>query len=319
MQLQILNSSVKTFLKLGTDESFNILNSVFDFCFKECDNPDLRERGYVYWRIMNIDPNLATHIVLSEKAIISQESSNLDSSLLDKLMDNFGTLAIIYAKPPELFIKKTKRVNIGEEEEYDLEDNNLIDENENEVPKSNSNFNKNNNLNDSELSTDKTLISDFNTKNNLGINAGNNVVIQANSGGDLIDLNDILGGGPQMTTQNNTQDNYANLVNQNNILSGMNFNSTSSMNNNNNNNMNNAFNNMGASNNVSLYNTINLQNDSIISMSPSGNPLDNSNFYSMTGNNNIVNNNDNFGDLMGTSVMVDPSQKVAVVPKMVNN
>jgi len=280
---------------------------------------------------MNIDPNLATNIVLSEKAIISQESSNLDPGLLDKLMDNLGTLAIIYSKPPELFVKTTKRVNIGEEEEYDLEDNNLIDENENEVPKANSNSNKNNsnnkNFNDSDLNYDNTLIADFNSKNQIGGNDGDNVVSQVNSGVNLIDLNDLLGGGPQVHTQSSTQNTYANLVNQNNLLSGINFNSTSSLNNDNNiNNKNNNNNNFGGvagntPNNVSLYNTINLQNDSIISMSPSNNQLDSSNFYSInpnSGNNNLVNNNDNFGDLLGTSVLIDPLQKVAVVPKMVN-
>lgn len=318
---------------------------------------------------MNIDPNLATHIVLSEKAVISQESANLDPSLLDKLMDNLGTLAIIYSKPPELFVKKTKRVNIGEEEEYDLEDNNLIDENENEAPKAsgnNANVNRNNNssnlntvnnanLNDSDLfGNDKTLIADFNSKNQLGasnIIGGNNVVSQVNSGVNLIDLNDLLGGGPQVPTQSATQNKYNNLVNQNNVLTGMNFNSTSSLNNNNNNkvNVNNNFNNFNAennlnanmndvfsgvagstantnnnsnlnANNVGLYNTINLQNDSIISMSPS-NQLDSSNFYSVSGLNNFNNNNNvsinNFGDLLGTSVMVDPAQKMANIPKMV--
>jgi hypothetical protein len=287
---------------------------------------------------MNIDPNLATNIVLSEKAIISQESSNLDPNLLDKLMDNLGTLAIIYNKPPELFVKTTKRVNIGEEEEYDLEDNNLIDENENEVPKANNNSNKNNNysknFNDSDLNNDNTLIAEFNSKNQLGGNDRDNVVSQVNTGVNLIDLNDLLGGGPQVPTQASTQNTYANLVNQNNLLSGKNFNSTSSLNNNNvlnnnnNNNINNNinYNNFGGvagnnPNNVSLYNTINLQNDSIISMSPSNNQMDSSNFYSISpnsGNNNLINNNNNFEDLLGTSVLVDPLQKVAVVPKMVN-
>lgn len=293
------------------------MNSVFDFCFKECDNPDLRERGYVYWRLMNIDPNLATSIVLSEKAVISQESSNLDPSLLDKLMDNLGTLAIIYTKPPELFIKKVKRVNLGEEEEYDLEDNNLIDENENEN-KIGTNVKNNTNLNDSDVVHDKTLISDFNTKNQF--DANNNVVSQVNSGVNLIDLNDLLGGAPtQAPNQPLTSNNYNNLINQNNILTGMNFNSTSS----NNYNINNSINNnagIGANNNqnnLSLYNTINLQNDTIISMSPPvNNALDNSNFYSISPNNNM--NANNFGDLLGTSVIIDPAQKVAIIPKMVN-
>jgi len=315
---------------LGTDESFNILNSVFDFCFKECDNPDLRERGYVYWRLMNIDPNIATHIVLSDKAVISQESSNLDPSLLDKLMDNFGTLSIIYSKPPELFVKKSKRINIGEEEEYDLEDKDLIDENYNDVVKSNSNKNVNNynnNLNESDLSNDKTIISDFNTKNQFSGGYNDNNVSQVAGSVNLIDLNDILGGGPQVPNQPLSNNNYLNLINQNNnVMNGINYNSTSSLTGNNNllglnfgnqgNNTNTFDNNQ---NNLSMYNTINLQNDTIISMSPNLNFNDNSNLYSINPNlgNNIMNANNNFEDLFGNSIIIDPAQKVAVIPKMV--
>ena len=65
---------------------------------------------------MELDPNLAKDFVLSEKRPISQESSNIDSSLLEKLMENFGTLAVIYSKPPEMFVKKVKRINLGEED-----------------------------------------------------------------------------------------------------------------------------------------------------------------------------------------------------------
>lgn len=280
---------------------------------------------------MNIDPNIATHIVLSDKSVISQESSNLDPTLLDKLMDNFGTLSIIYSKPPELFVKKSKRVNIGEEEEYDLEDKDLIDETDNDVLKSNSNKNVNNynnNLNESDVSNDKTVISDFNTKNQFsgGHNNENNVS-QAASTVNLIDLNDILGSGPQVSNQPLTNNNYQNLINQNNnVLSGMNFNSTSSLSDNNNliglsfgNQGNNAITNNNNQNNISMYNTINLQNDTIISMSPSVNVNDNSNFYSINPNlgNNNMNANNNFGDLFGTSIIYDPAQKVAVIPKMV--
>ena len=46
VQINILVSATKTFLKCQTEESYNILNSVFDFCTKECENPDIRERGY---------------------------------------------------------------------------------------------------------------------------------------------------------------------------------------------------------------------------------------------------------------------------------
>lgn len=268
-------------MKLGTDESFTILNTVFDFCFKECDNPDLRERGYIYWRLMNIDPNLATHIVLGEKSVISQDSSNMDPSLLDKLLDNLGTLAIIYNKPPELFVKKTKRVNIGEEEEYDLEDNNLIDENENQD--NNKNFNNKYDMSSSDHDTTLVHVDNFNPQGQ-----DSNVVAQVSSGVNLIDLNDILGVGPSTSNQ---------PINNN--LTNLNF-----MSNNNNNYVDSS----------NIYNSISIQND------PMSIP-NNINNYNMNDNNlystNQVYNSNNFGNIFTSNVGGDQSQKLANIPKMV--
>jgi AP-1 complex subunit beta-1 len=123
VQLQILNSSVKTFLKCQTDESFNVLEQIFEFCRNESDSIDLRERGNIYHRLLSVDPNLAAQIILSEKPRISEDISGMDSILLDKLVENLGTLSTIYSKPPELFVKKTKIVLADEEDENEYEEN----------------------------------------------------------------------------------------------------------------------------------------------------------------------------------------------------
>lgn len=117
VQLQILNAATKTFLKCQSEESFNILNTIFDYCTKECEIPDLRERGYIYFRLMSIDPQLASKIIVTEKPRISEDVSGYDETLLDKLMNNLGTLASIYGKPPELFVKKTKKKYFDDEDE----------------------------------------------------------------------------------------------------------------------------------------------------------------------------------------------------------
>ena len=67
VQINILNSATKTFLKCQSEESYNILNQIFDFCTKECENADIRERGYIYYRLMSIDPQLASKIIITEK------------------------------------------------------------------------------------------------------------------------------------------------------------------------------------------------------------------------------------------------------------
>jgi len=50
-------------LKLATDES---------------DNPDLRNRGYIYWRMLSTNPELAKRIILSQKPTISEDSSTIE-------------------------------------------------------------------------------------------------------------------------------------------------------------------------------------------------------------------------------------------------
>jgi vesicle coat complex subunit len=75
---------------------------------EESENPDLRDRGFIYWRLLHTDPEVARKIVLAERPTISNMSYNLDSNLLDKLIENIGSLSSIYYKAPEGFVKKLR-------------------------------------------------------------------------------------------------------------------------------------------------------------------------------------------------------------------
>jgi hypothetical protein len=347
-----LNSSVQAFLKTGTDESFNTLNTVFEFCQKECDNPDLRERGYFYLRLLEIDANLAKELILTEKPPISQESSNIDSSLLEKLIDNFGTLAVIYSKPPELFVKKVKRINIGEEEEYDLEDNNLIGDEEEESSQNKKNENKNKNSNNYEENenNNSAIVSEFNSVNKL---QDNSAIAHVNNGPSLIDLNDILGIGASVGPQGNqNNNNYNNIANyqQANQMSNLslidldNFGSSSINNNKNINNNDNSVIDLLSILGNSTYpsgnnNTNNLPNQSFVEsqnniygLPNNGNNTNNMYPYQLNNpnsniipndiynnNNSIINNNDLiFQQNIDTSNFTNPSRKLGIIPKMVN-
>ncbi len=217
VQLQILNAAVKTFLKTQTEESYSILNTVFEFTSKEADNPDLRERGFVYWRLMAIDPNIAAQIILCEKPRISEDVSGYDSSLLDIMVNNIGSLASIYVKPPELFVKKTKAVNLGEEEETDYEEN-VIRVDENEIEAINENVkkvSKKSNLDENTNNIGKKSGEGSSTKagtaNNTSSSQGNSVI-----NNNLLDINDLLGSG---SSNPNTNNNPINNTNNNTINS----------------------------------------------------------------------------------------------------
>ena len=63
MQFAILNSSVKLYLKLE-EAAEDLVQDVLKLATEECDNPDLRNRGYMYWRMLSSNPELAKRIIL---------------------------------------------------------------------------------------------------------------------------------------------------------------------------------------------------------------------------------------------------------------
>ena len=102
VQLQILTAVVKLFLKQPAN-SQGLVQSVLSLATQDSDNPDLRDRGYVYWRLLSTDPAAAKEVVLAEKPKISEESDLLEASLLDDLIGHIATLASVYHKPPSSF------------------------------------------------------------------------------------------------------------------------------------------------------------------------------------------------------------------------
>ena len=57
-QLQILTAVVKLFLK-KPDQAQGLVQKVLQVATAECDTPDIRDRAYVYWRLLSSDPEIA--------------------------------------------------------------------------------------------------------------------------------------------------------------------------------------------------------------------------------------------------------------------
>ncbi len=125
VQLQLLTATVKLFLK-RPDVAKALMENVLSMATEHSDNPDLRDRGYIYWRLLSTDPEAAKKIVLSEKPTITDDTAQLEPSLLDQLIDNLSTLASIYHKPPEAFVTRARQpigIKLQGDDEDDDEDN----------------------------------------------------------------------------------------------------------------------------------------------------------------------------------------------------
>lgn len=107
VQLALLTATVKLFVQRPTVGQ-ELVPKVLKWATEEVDNPDLRDRGYIYWRLLSTDPAAAKAVVLSDKPAITTESDNLDPNFLDELLLHIGSLASIYHKSPTAFINRYK-------------------------------------------------------------------------------------------------------------------------------------------------------------------------------------------------------------------
>ncbi|KAJ5076885.1 beta-adaptin-like protein b [Anaeramoeba ignava] len=107
VQLQLLTSSVKLFLS-KPDEGQEILEQVLSTATNESDNPDLRDRAFMYFRLVDAGFEEANNIILGEKPLIDTISFKYDSKLLGKLLSQISTLSSVFHKLPETFISGAK-------------------------------------------------------------------------------------------------------------------------------------------------------------------------------------------------------------------
>lgn len=106
VQLALLTASVKLFIhKSKSDKAKELVHKVLKWTTEDVDNPDLRDRGFMYWRMLAINAAVAGEIILAEKPAITTDSDRMDRGALDQLLLHTGTLGSIYHKNPETFIR----------------------------------------------------------------------------------------------------------------------------------------------------------------------------------------------------------------------
>lgn len=79
-----------------------LVHKVLKWATEDIDNPDLRDRGFMYWRMLAMNPSVAAEVVLAEKPAITTDSDRMDRGALDQLLLHTGTLGSIYHKNPEV-------------------------------------------------------------------------------------------------------------------------------------------------------------------------------------------------------------------------
>ncbi|CAG9937068.1 unnamed protein product [Clonostachys rosea f. rosea IK726] len=107
VQLALLTATVKLFIQRPT-KGQELVPKVLKWATEETDNPDLRDRAYMYWRLLSTDIKAAEQIVMGEKPPITAESERLDNATLEEMCLNVGTLATIYLKPVQTVFRNAR-------------------------------------------------------------------------------------------------------------------------------------------------------------------------------------------------------------------
>ncbi|PWN28224.1 putative beta-adaptin [Jaminaea rosea] len=108
VQLSLLTATVKLFLKKPAAGGAELVPKVLKWATEDVENPDVRDRGFMYWRLLSTDPAAARDVVLAEKPAISTEVDRMDRQLLDQLLLHGASLASIFHRQPQTFIRGTK-------------------------------------------------------------------------------------------------------------------------------------------------------------------------------------------------------------------
>jgi vesicle coat complex subunit len=107
VQLALLTATVKLFIQRPT-KGQDLVPRVLKWATEETDNPDLRDRAYMYWRLLSTDMDAARRIVMGEKPAITAESERLDPDTLEEMCLNVGTLATVYLKPVQTVFRNAR-------------------------------------------------------------------------------------------------------------------------------------------------------------------------------------------------------------------
>lgn len=117
VQYVILTAVVKYYVKFPSQGEGPLLK-VLKKATEVSDNPDVRDRGFFYWRMITNPVNAGTNgdfqkktkeVVIDPEPLISSENENIDPTILEELELNIGTLVSVYLKSVEHVFRLAKR------------------------------------------------------------------------------------------------------------------------------------------------------------------------------------------------------------------
>jgi len=123
VQLQLLTSMVKVYLD-KPESTKDQLQFVLNEATKDGNYPDVKNRAFVYWRVLSADPEIAKKVVVFSKETLVHSGVSYDENVLGELIKNMGTVAGVLHVVPSDFVRRVRYVP---EEDEVIDDGGLRD------------------------------------------------------------------------------------------------------------------------------------------------------------------------------------------------
>lgn len=119
VKLQILNAVIKNYVN-KPEETEDLIKQALQKGGEETENPDVRDRAYVYWRLLENEPDVAKDMIMAEKPPFEfLEDVAFDNNMVDNITENMTNISAVYHKlSHELILKEDMVIdpNVAEEE-----------------------------------------------------------------------------------------------------------------------------------------------------------------------------------------------------------
>eukprot|EP00003_Mantamonas_plastica_P023622 TRINITY_DN427_c0_g1_i19.p1 TRINITY_DN427_c0_g1~~TRINITY_DN427_c0_g1_i19.p1 ORF type:complete len:812 (+),score=327.51 TRINITY_DN427_c0_g1_i19:2357-4792(+) len=107
VKMQIVTAVVKLYLQKD-EEGKDMLKDVLKMATEDTEHHDLRDRAFLYWRLLSAYSDEAQVIVMSEKPLVADDTNAMAESTIDVLLQEMSTVASVLHKPPSSFIAQSK-------------------------------------------------------------------------------------------------------------------------------------------------------------------------------------------------------------------
>jgi len=120
VKAQLLVGTLKLFFK-RPKEVKPILARLFANSLDDMSNPDVHDRAQFYYRMMSSNIERCKQILFSVKPVLKGFVEEQDGAEVDKLLEEFNTLSVIYGETSERFIQNEIHVDDNEVSQAELE------------------------------------------------------------------------------------------------------------------------------------------------------------------------------------------------------